>query len=740
MSKFPKTEIPDFLFLSRKKGWDPKKYSPLIFNPKLKKLSETLKPGTLEYDDFWDEMDYYCYNGYKPKGMPRITGRHFYYLNMCKIKLLPKGSKNKILSNPFYRDLDHMLFLEIEAALEYGYGLIIAKPRQIGLSEVGAVNCNYQGTFGYLSEIGICAGKDDKVQEFKEKLESSLKNTHKAYRNGKMINNDNVLKLGYHETINKQKEEFGIQSIYRFKTMYSDSGAFEGANNNKLVIFEEAGLFENIAMSFKATEPTFKSGAIQYGIPLVYGTGGEIDKGAKGYKEMWDNSDSYNLKKIFIPAYFFYPGDGGKDKKTGKTISFFNHETGVTNRQAAKEHILKERKIAEKSKDTYVKHLQTYPLTPSEVFLKTKGGILDPIKLNFQIKKINAGEEPEPVLKGRLDWVDDERTTVLLQRAKNTKEKTKIRLANGSKVKFIIDEENGTIWKDSNPINQNIGHLGYEPDIGACDSYDEQANEDGNDELSFGCVMAYRCFSGPTREFNKPIGLLVERGDGSFDDDVFYENAVKFALYWKIKILFEYTKFHIIRYFIDVGAEEFIKMRPNLEEAGTNNHKNTYGIKMTSLVKSVLIKLLKLEVKDNIHKCFFMNVILDLLNFGEKNTDIGMTYGICLLHRLDIFPEITEDIEIDNGNFSSNFFEENYYVDSSGSLRINSFGEQQNIQTFHPERDLDNIEYQNYINDKKKKENKVKEEQKKFENDYKSGKIDESILQMIIEEQKNNNR
>ena len=68
----------------------------------------------------------------------------------------------------------------------------------------------------------------------------------------------------------------------------------------KREIFEEAGLFENIGMSFAATAPSFRSGAIQFGVPLVYGTGGEIDKGAKGYKEMWDNSAAYNLKRLYF--------------------------------------------------------------------------------------------------------------------------------------------------------------------------------------------------------------------------------------------------------------------------------------------------------------------------------------------------------------------------------------------------------------------------------------------------------
>ena len=735
MSRFPEIEIPDIYRLSKKSNWNPKLYSPLIFDEKIKKYSEILKPGTLSYDDFWDEMDYYCFNGFQPKGMPRITGRHFYYLNMTRIMVLPKNKKTKILSSPFYRDLDHWLFLEYEGAEKYGYGLIVAKPRQVGLSEFGVLHANYNMRFYKHSEVSVAAGKDDKVQEFKQKLEQSLANTHPAYRCKVEVNNDKLMEMFFYDTINKEKIKGGPQTKSRFKTMFADSGAFEGINNCKLAIFEEMGLFENAPMSFKATAPSFRSGAIQFGVPLCYGTGGEIDKGAKGYKEMWDNNEAYNLKRIFVPAYYFFPGDGIEDKETKKTLSFFDYEKGVTDREAAKKYIIEDRKIAAKSKDSYVKHVQTYPLTAAEVFLKTKGGILDLPKLNFQLKEINEGNSPEPVMRGRLEWDDTPEVSRLLQRAKTLKEKTKIRVANEVKVKFVLDDD-GPVWKQGNPLNQNISHLSYKPDIGGCDSYDEEVDE-SNEAVSSGCVMAYRCFSGPSREFNYPVGVLVERGDASFDDDVFYENAVKFAIYWDIEVLFEYTKFHILRYFYDVGAYNHIKGKPNLEGGATEAHKNKDGVKMTNVIKPILIKMLKSEVRENIHKCFIENIILDLIKFGDGNTDIAMTYGICLLHRMDIFDEITEGIENGNPNYDMELSVSrggSYYIDTSGNLRINLYGGE-DVEYFIPERDLTEKEYERYIADKDSKNKEILQKQSEYEKKAQELGVDASILSIIFKEQ-----
>lgn len=716
---FPKIDIPDFEALSKKKSWNPKKYQPMVYNADVIKKSKTLKPGTIAYDDFWDEMDYYCIKGYQPEGMPRITGRHFYYLNFTKIERLKhKKSKRKTHEPPLYRDLDHMLFLELEAAQEYGYGLIIGKPRRVGLSEFGAITCNYDLTFFKGSKVGAGAGKEDKVVEFFEKVKSSLRNTHEAYRNGILKQNKNELQLGYEDVVNKIKTDQGLESIMRVKTMFSDSGAFEGGSYN-VVIFEEAGLFDNLTMSFTATQPCFMDGNVQFGIPLVYGTGGDIEKGSGGYKYMWDNHFAYNLKKIFIPAYLYYPGDGMPDEKTGEVVTFFDPKTGVTNRKAARDFILAERKMKERlDKDSYIKHIQSYPILESDIFIRTKGGILDILKLEFQKKRIDQGDNFEPVEKGRLVWVDTPETIRLLERCKNLKEKTKVRVSNKSKVSFVPDEENYFMIKNGNPINDLVSsNIGYKPDIGACDSYDEAVNTTkSSSNYSSGCIMAYRCFSGPSREFNYPVGLIVERGDASFDDDVFYEHSVMFAIYWDIEVLIEHTKFHIERYFKDVGAEKYLKRKPRISV--TEGHANEYGIKMPYEVKSLGEKLLKTEVRDNIHNYFIEEVVIDMTKYGLENTDITMALMICLLYKLDMFEDITENIE----NGDSYFEEEGYnmagrwYVDVNGELQyeIDDYFSDGKISTFIPERDLTKSEYQEYEFKKEKRNSEIQKDEVEF--------------------------
>lgn len=1094
MSFIPDIAIPDFVQLSKSPKWDPKLYQPLIYNPDIRDKSKNLKPGTLAYDDFWDEMDYYCLNGYKPKNMPRIAGRHFFYLNFCQIELLPIGGNKKIIAPPFYRDLDHWIFLEIESAFKNRHGLIFAKPRRVGLSEVGAVNAAYELTFFQNAKVGVAAGIGDKSDEFYAKLKSSLQNMNINYANGQVKMNSEEMILGYEVLENKRKSIKGINTTCRIKTMYQNPSAFEGGSYS-LIIFEEIGLFMNLVEAYKATEPCFMEGSIQFGVPMLYGcvcagtkvwdnqgrlvniedlkqedgiigfkdgkynkepivwmkppakkecvrittnmgtilecstdhpilfskrhfrkskrikgtnkrivekkvvfkeaellvpgdqvamveniqifsdrrmwnprlvglligdgsyrfnstpilsscdsevhdyiskfdvvvekekltksgrlyreirikgitkelrelgiygqtkldkrlpndihsycekdicellgglfdadghvakkqinltsssfelmyevklllqkigvqsrvdlikanldnpknkndyyrltictkkglktfiekitflikykeenklklyeyansknekvaksqytkgmnfekvisveriglkevynlnagdshtyiangiithnTGGDIERGSKGYMTMWNDAEVYNLKRIFISADMYYPSEGKNP--------FFNHSTGVTDRAAAKEYILQKRKDAQKSKDGYIKHLQSFPLTIREVFYKTKGGVLDLVRLNHRLRSIQYGELTKPVRRGKLKWVDDEHTSILLQRAKNRLERCKIRLANKSKVKFV-DHEDGYCYIDSDPINQKLKHLSYKPDICGIDSYDdevinfERRAESG--DVSSGCTMIYRCFSTPDLEYNKPVAYILERGSGVFNDDSFYEHSLMLNILYDTEALVESTKKHIINFFEQAGGIEYLKERPDIDGLNLDKHGNRFGIKMPAEVKIMLIKLLKLEVKEELDKYNFEGIILDLIDFGDKNSDIGMALGICLLYRGSIFEEISDGIEYRSNFDGSELIDSlSYYVDYDGNLRVqdNSFGE---IDTFIPERDLTGREYEEYIRNKNQAIEQAKLETSKMNESQSKDKIESRLIEMLWNEQK----
>lgn len=675
--------------------YNAKRFSPLVYDEKVLKYSQELKYGTLAYDDFWDEQDDRCLFGYKPKGMNDITGEHYFHLNMNKIEMLVQGENRKRLHSPYYRELDNRLFKITYDAKKNKYGLIIGKPRRVGLSEFGAVQMQYELIMHIANRVGICAGKQDKADDFYAKVLSLLKNVRPEYASAILKKNDKILKLGFNDVINKQIVEDGILSEMLIRTMFVDSAGFEGTSMS-VVIFEEAGLFPNLIQSYKSTEPCFKDGAIQFGTPLIYGTGGQIEKGSKGYMDMWENHLAYNLEKVFIPAYEYYPGDGETDAKTKiKGPSFFDIRTGDTNQEAALKHIITTRKIASQSKEGITKHIQSYPIKESEIFIKSKGGILDRVLLNNQLMFMEENDIPVDVRTGRYEWVDDELTIKLLNRCKDTKEKVKLRIKRGSKVKWV-DDKNGTAQKCADPINHDA--MEHKPDIASCDSYDEEVAEESA-TASDGATLVYRTYAGPSRDYNYLISVLAERGDSS-TDDVFYENNVKMAVYWNYELLVEYSKIAIINYFIDVGAERYLKLRPDLRKVlGATTAKNEYGQRMTPDVKILGTKLLKTEVKTNSTNMWFKNVLLDLIDFGDKNTDIAMAYMLILLYKLELFDSIVEDDEFEFDAGDNIYDAMTYYdVDNRGNITVKTYGgdDIDELEAFNPMEHLseyDRIEY-----------------------------------------------
>lgn len=688
--------------------FDSRRYSPIVYE----ESDLNLREGTIAYDQYWDEQDDRCINGYKPVGMPAVTGRHYFYMNMNKIMLLDGDDERKSLKNPLYRSLDRRLSYEVEDAIKNKYGLLIGKPRRVGLSWFSAMLIVYDMLFYLRNEVGVCAGKQNKADDFYAKVLALFANIHPEYRSSVLVKNSEEFKIGYDYTENKQKVEDGILSSMYIQTMFADSSGFEGKSLS-MCVFEEAGLFENIIASYKATQPCFKDGSKMFGLPLVYGTGGEIDKGSKGYKEMWETPEAYDLKKIFIPAFEYYPGDGVPDKN-GNKISFFNKITGETDKEAALKFIMSERDRVAKSRDALTKHIQSYPIKESEIFIKTKGGILDRRKLTGQMIALNEGLGENKLKEGVLRWKDTEKAAKLLVRAKNIKEKCLIRIEHKSTVGFQETNIDPWIFKVADPINRDS--MTYKPDIAGLDSYDDQVEQNG--KHSFGAMIVYRCYSGISNDYDYPIAYLKERGDAS-TDDIFYEHSLMMAIYYNCETLIEYSKFAILTWWKDVGAKKYLKLRPQLEDIiGPSKANQDYGQRMNAREKALGTKLLKSEVNENVHKIFFNDIIVDLIDYGDANTDLAMAYVMCLIFRLEMFPEVTEDLEKDD-----DFFEEDplltmsYYDIENGQLVIKNYGDPENdyfngvdIQTYNPKTDQTREEKISI----RKKEMQIKEAHNKY--------------------------
>lgn len=705
-------------------GFNAEHYSPLVYQE-----IPHMERGTLAYDDFWDEQDRRCIHGYAPliDGVqyPRITGPHYFYLNMVQIMMKKVGQKGKKkLNYPYYRVLDHMLFLEIEKAEILGYGLIIGKARRMGLSYLGDCMTIWNLIFFMDNECAIGAGKKDKALELYDKVLKSLKNLREEYKvsyKKKSTPNGAEINFVYDYTDNKVRQTAGIGSSLTVKTFFSDPSAFEGGSYS-FFIFEEIGIQDNLIKSYKASEPCFMDGADQFGVPMMYGTGGEVDKGSRDMKIIYDNPEAYNMKKLFIPAYLYYPGtdlselgeNPTEEDKLEAEANFFDPKTGRTDTVKALEHILKRRKRASKSKDGYIKEVQSRPTEEAHLFLKTSGGTLNRITLNNQLQRIYDGGTPYTPKLGRLEWDYDKSLEMKLTRCQTQKERDKIHILNNSKVKFVEDP-NGTFYKICDPINRP--GLPYDADIAGTDSYDEIVPENTG---SMGATLGYRVFNGLSTDYNMPVGLVFERGDAS-SDDTFYGNSLKFCVMYQMKTLVEYSKIMIINYFEDCNAQKYLALKPILRnEAIANKGRQTYGVHMKAEMKNIGTRLLKQEVNNNTQNIWLDKILLDLIDYGDENTDIAMAYVMVLIQKLDMFDDITDDIEeYDDGDVLMDM--EFFQMNASGDLEVQSYQVEHNfdgMDVFDPRKHLEGEDRENYLNFMAIKQKKL-EEQKRMNSEIK---------------------
>jgi hypothetical protein len=632
--------------------------------------------------------------------------------------MLKKGQTKKRLSYPYYRTLDHLIFLEIEKATFVGYGLVIGKARRMGLSYIGDCMIMWNLLFHANNEVAIGAGKEDKATELFDKVKKTLENLRPEYKVS-YRKNKTELKLAYQIRENKVPKDAGIGSMLTVKTFFSDPSAFEGGSYS-FFIFEEIGLQDNLIKSYKASEPCFMEGATQFGVPMLYGTGGEVDKGSKDMKIVYDNPQAYNLKKLFIPAFLYYPGNIANEEEINVELQeleadadYFDMITGRTDEEKALKHILERRKRASSSRDGYIKEVQSRPVKESDLFLKTSGGLLNRLILNGQLQKLgDGGQLAYTPKKGKLEWIYSSDLEISLARCHTQKERDKIHIINGSKVEFVEDPD-GTVYQIAKPINDPDSNTPYDPDIAGTDSYDEIVPEDTG---SMGATMVYRCFSGMSKDYNMPVALVYERGDASSDDS-FYSNSLKLCVLYRCATLVEYSKIFIINYFEDCLAQHHLTLKPILRnESIANKGRQTYGVHVKGEMKGIITRLLKHETNNNAQNIWLDLILLDMIEYGDGNTDIAMAYGMCMISKLEMFEDISDDIEesYDAGDVLMDM--EYYTTGPNGELIMESYGDQNNtdIDTFDPRKHLEGAEREKYLNFMAVKRHKLAEEKEKL--------------------------
>lgn len=403
--------------------------------------------GTIQYNNYWAEQKKRCLEGYEPEinGVPcgvKITGEHYFYLNFTRIMKYAvdknTGEEIKKLDFPDFCSMDYYWFLELEKnenPKKYGLpanakkGMICAKARRKGFSFKNAAGALWKYTFFKESFVVIASYLEEYANAtMRMVLEmSNFLNEHTEFRQPRIINRQDEIKSGYEE---KDDNGLPIQKGYKsgIKVMTFKNSAFKSVGKSATrMIFEEAGLFENLKTAYTMSEPLFRDGDRMIGIPIIFGTGGDMSSATQDFADMFYNPKQYGLAEYdniyektpvngkcgwFVDEMWFRPGEAVIEDKLYHGVD----NQGNANRWLAEWNLDLERDSKRGSdKKAYNGLLTQKCKTPSEAFLVTEGNIFQTAELYARLSKLKSeniykylGQVGELVEKeGKIWWEPD---------------------------------------------------------------------------------------------------------------------------------------------------------------------------------------------------------------------------------------------------------------------------------------------------------------------------------------------
>ena len=345
-------------------------------------------PGTFQYKEFWDNEVDKCMNGVQ-KGDLWIPGTYYFYLNYQQIlgKDEITGRKKKIF--PRLTDADLEYFKIVDRARKEKKGVIMTKPRRTGFSYKNAALVNHEYNF-YRDAKCVIAAYESKLSEntMNMCLEGlNFLDSNTVWYKPRNPDTREFVKARHQRVVDSKPTWVGYNSDIRRLTFKDNPFSSIGLTSN-IFLFEEAGLFQNILESYNISEPCWKDGEDMIGVPILFGTAGDMEKGSLQFSQMFYDPEKYNLLAFdniweedkpnqkcgwFLPATRNRFGEF-KDPKDGKIKPLIDDE-GNSNTELALESILKLRESKKGSPKAYRDAITQYPLTPSEAFLVSGSNI-----------------------------------------------------------------------------------------------------------------------------------------------------------------------------------------------------------------------------------------------------------------------------------------------------------------------------------------------------------------------------
>lgn len=613
-------------------------------------------PGTPAFKEYWDLQIERCTNGYQ-LGKIKITGRHYFYLNFCPIKKVQfddKGKATKTVAKkqfPNFYDGDYDFFwlkdiarngitpkelekLELQCEpldLEGDKNLILAKARRKGYSYKNASLALYEYTF-MPNSLTLVLASDKKylfggraTMDMIRIMSDFINDNVGGLKRNRISNNKENLKSGFIE----DGIEKGFLSEILAISMKDDPEKARGKDCS-LIIFEEAGTFNNLEDTYNATSPSITAGSYITGQMIIFGTGGDMEGSTIDFEKMYNDPKTFNLLRFrntwdstdnnkecgwFHPAYLNTEGfqDIDGNSFVDKSLEFYSKKR-------------EDLKKNSKDKTAINQYIIEFPFTPKEVFSIKTGSIFPVAELLQQLNIVEGDPNIDTIgIKGYLTTEAD------------------------GKIKFNKDDN---LFEVAYPIKSNVHTEGclviYEfpianPPYGLYISgLDPYAQDVTQSSSSLGSIFIYKRAMLGQSTGDRLVAEYTGRPNSIKE---FNETVRKLLVFYNATCLYENQINNIVEYFTNKNCLYLLADTPTCLKSTINTTvRRGKGQHMTKDIKLELevylrdwLNELNTEGIPNLKFIYSVPLLNELIRYNsEGNFDRVISLMMCIIYKIQL--------------------------------------------------------------------------------------------------------
>lgn len=543
---------------------------------------------------------------YLADGQVYISGWLYWHTVYWVIELDMKdaqGRSFKKKGTPTFRDLEWEIAGDLVRAEQEQKLYCIVGSRGFGKSNICASVVGHIYNFHSDTECVISAGNLPDIKLLGDKTNLGLSSCHPVFHKQRLLNDwKKEVRAGWKDSATGLDKGSNSRIIVR---NYEDGIKTMAANGTrpKVHIVDEIGKLPNLINCVLDTVPCWMNEYGMFSIPILAGTGGDMEKGADAgtifrnpkpynvleFDDVWEGSGKIGKFVPVTKALNQYK----EDKKFSDYLGIHHPDLeGITIRVSNEQRVIeeyvkprREKAMSSTTSNEIVKEKAYYPLTPSESFLVISGNDF-PVERCTEHKNflLKSGLKPHRVeLFIGLDGKVSHKATDLMP-------------VTDFPVKVETDKT-GVIELVEFPVGSSPPWGLY---VCGIDPY-KQSESEYSDSLGSAVIMK-RMTDDLTEPFQyMPVAWYTARPKSIHD---WYENVRLLLKWYNAEAMVENADYGFIQYMIE--KNETMYLAPGMsflkEISPTSKHRSNYGLPPTVAVITHLLNTSVIYTKEVIDK------------------------------------------------------------------------------------------------------------------------------------------